>query len=98
MEKMNLLTYDELLSCLDLARVLTSELDSDMLFDVILKKLSEMIPATNWSLLLLDHDSGELHFKITVDLDIEKIRNIRLRLGDGIAGQVALNQEPVIIS
>ena len=97
MENTNLLSNEELLSCLDLARVLTSELDPDILFDVILKKLSGMIPATNWSLLLLDHDTGELHFKLTVDLDIEKIRNIRLKLGEGIAGQVALNQEPIII-
>ncbi len=97
MKNINLLSHDELVSSLDLARVLTSELDSDMLFDVILKKLSEMIPATNWSLLLLDHESGELYFKITVDLDPEKIKNIRLRPGEGIAGQVALNQEPIII-
>lgn len=94
----NNLTYEELLSCLDLARVLTSELDPDMLFDVILKKLSEMIPASNWSLLLVDQNTGDLYFKITVDLDIEKIKNIRLRPGDGIAGQVALNQEPMIIT
>ncbi len=98
MENINLLSHEELISCLDLARVLTAELDSDMLFDVILKKLSEMIPATNWSLLLLDHETGELHFKITVDLEVEKIKDIRLRLGEGIAGQVALNQEPIIIS
>ena len=95
---MNQLTKEELLSCLDLAKVLTSELESDMLFDVILKKLSGMIPASNWSLLLLDHDSGELYFKVTVDLEIEKIKNIRLKPGEGIAGQVALNQEPIIIS
>jgi diguanylate cyclase (GGDEF)-like protein len=98
MENMNRLTNEELLSCLDLARVLTSELESDMLFDVILKKLSGMIPASNWSLLLLDHESGELYFKLTVDLELESIKNIRLKLGEGIAGQVALNQEPIIIS
>jgi len=97
MENMNLLTHEELLSCLDLARVLSSELEPDMLFDVILKKLSEMIPATNWSLLLLDHDKGELYFKLTIDLEIEDIKNVRLKLGEGIAGQVALNQEPIII-
>lgn len=97
MENMNLLSHEELLSCLDLARVLTSELDPDILFDVILKKLSGMIPAANWSLLLVDHDSGELYFKLTVDLEIEKIKDIRLKIGEGIAGQVALSQEPIII-
>jgi len=98
MENMAQLTREELLSCLDLAKVLTSELDSEKLYGIIMKKLSEMIPATNWSLLLLNRETHELYFKITVDLKIEKMKNIRLKMGEGIAGQVALNRKPMVIS
>ena len=41
----------------ELGKVLTSRLDQNMLFGTILRKLSVMIPADIWSLLLLDRDT-----------------------------------------
>jgi len=93
----NLLTASELLSCMELGKALTSELHSEDLFSKILHKISELLPAENWSLLLLDEATGELHFEVSVDLDLEKVRDVRLRLGQGIAGKAALEQEPVVI-
>lgn len=98
MENAHLLSQQELLSCLDLAQTLASELDSGKLFDVILKKLSELIPAANWSLLLQDHDTRELRFAITVDLEMgDLLRDVRLKPGEGVAGQVAMQQKPMVI-
>ena len=93
----NSLTASELLSCMELGKALTSELHSEDLFSKILHKISELLPAENWSLLLLDEATGELHFEVSVDLDLEKVRDVRLRLGQGIAGKAALEQEPVVI-
>jgi len=91
------LTPSDLLSCLELSKSLTAELDSKRLFKIILHKVSALLPAENWSLLLLDETAGELRFEISVDLDPQILKNVRLSLGEGIAGQVALEQEPMIV-
>jgi diguanylate cyclase (GGDEF)-like protein len=97
MEGLRSLTQQELLSCVELGKALTAELDSKRLFGKILKKVSELLPAENWSLLLLDETAGELRFELSVDLVPHVVKDIRLRLGEGIAGQVALTQVPVVI-
>ena len=92
------LTYSDLLSCLELSKSLTAELDAQRLFRKILQKVSALLPAEIWSLLLLDEAAGELRFEISVDLDLERLKSFRLPLGEGIAGQAALKQEPVIVT
>jgi len=92
------LTHSDLLSCLELSKSLTAELDSKRLFKMILQKVSALLPAENWSLLLLDEAAGELRFEISVDLDPHILKNVRLSLGEGIAGQVALKQEAMIVT
>ncbi len=82
---------------MDLGKDITSELDPDRLIETIIRKISKLIPADNWSLLLSDPDTGELSFKISLDLDLEQFRNIRLKPGEGIAGRVALDQRPMMI-
>lgn len=91
------LTTRDLLSCMELGKALTSELHPDELFSKILHKISELLSAENWSLLLLDEATGELHFQVSVELDLEQVRQVRLRLGQGIAGKVALEQKPMVI-
>jgi diguanylate cyclase (GGDEF)-like protein len=91
------LSREELMSCLELGKALTSELDSEKLFTIILNKLSELIPAKNWSLLLLDHDTGELYFSICVGITIPHSGEIRLKAGEGVAGMVAASKETLII-
>lgn len=91
------LTPSELLSCMELGKALTSELDSERLFTRILQKVSELLPAENWSLLVLDEETGDLHFELTVGLDLEQVKDVRLRLGQGVAGKVALDQQPAVV-
>jgi diguanylate cyclase (GGDEF)-like protein len=91
------LSKRELRSCMELGKALTSELDQEKLFGIILKKLSDMIPADIWSLLLLDRETEELKFQLSVDLNMEEMKDIRIKLGEGIAGQVALTRQPMIV-
>jgi diguanylate cyclase (GGDEF)-like protein len=98
MEDHSSLTRHQLLSCLELGKALTAELDPSRLFDTILKKVSALLPAEQWSLLLLDEATGELHFELSVDLEPMVIKDLRLRLGEGIAGQVALQQQPMVVT
>jgi diguanylate cyclase (GGDEF)-like protein len=97
MEGFESLTQQQLLSCVELGKTLTAELDSKRLFGKILNKVSELLPAENWSLLLLDEATGELRFELSVDLVPDVVKKIRLRVGEGIAGQVALRQVPMVV-
>jgi diguanylate cyclase (GGDEF)-like protein len=92
-----MLTRRELLSCMELGKALASELDSERLFGQILQKVSELLPAENWSLLLLDEETGELRFELTVGLNLEQVKEVRLPPGEGIAGKVALTRNPMVI-
>ncbi len=91
------LTRSDLLSCLEISKALTSELESKRLFRTILQKVSELLAAELWSLLLLDEATGKLRFEISVDLDLEMLKDIHLSLGEGIAGHVALSQKHMIV-
>jgi diguanylate cyclase (GGDEF)-like protein len=92
------LTRHELLSCVELGKALTAVLDEARLFETILNKVSALLPAENWSLLLLDESTGELRFELSVDLEPDIIKDVRLRLGEGIAGRVALEQRPIVVT
>src|SRR5262252_10524535 len=98
MEDYSSLTRHQLLSCLELGKALAAELDADRLLDTILHKVSALLPAEHWSLLLLDEATGELRFELSVDLEPSVIHNLRLRPGEGIAGQVALQQQPMLVT
>jgi len=91
------LTRRELLSCMELGKALTSTLDAQQLLQVILEKVSELLPAENWSLLLVDEATDELHFQVSVDLDPDLVRSVRLAPGEGIAGQAVLRREPLVV-
>jgi len=97
MENDSLLTRQELLSCMELGKVLTAELYAERLYGKILQKISDVLPAENWSLLLIDEEKGELAFELSVGLDLKLVKDIRLRLGEGIAGQVALHRKPMVV-
>ena len=49
------------------------------------------------SLLLIDEEKNELFFEVALGEKGEKVKEIRLRMGEGIAGWVAKTGEPVII-
>jgi len=98
MEADRTLTRYQLLACLELGKALAAELDATRLLDTILHKVSALLPAEHWSLLLLDEATGELRFELSVDLEPSVIHNLRLRPGEGIAGQVALQQQPMMVT
>ena len=98
MDDHSALTRHQLLSCLELGKALAAELDADRLLDTILHKVSALLPAEHWSLLRLDEATGELRFELSADLDPSMIRDLRLRPGEGVAGQVALQQQPMMVA
>ncbi len=92
------LSLEDCLSCLEIGKALTSELEPKRFFTKMLQKVSELLPAENWSLLLLDEASAELRFEVCVNLSPDTVKNIRLKIGEGIAGQAVLRKCPMIVN
>lgn len=94
----NPLSREDCLSCLELGKALTSELEPKRFFRKMLQRVSELLPAKNWSLLLLDEKKEELRFEVCVNLDLDIVKDIRLKIGEGIAGQAVLQKTPMVVN
>lgn len=82
----------------EIGKTLTSTLDIKEILNIIMQKIGALLKPDNWSLMLIDEESGELYFEIVVGERAEKIKNMRLKTGEGIAGWVALHGEKLIIA
>jgi len=90
--------YDrQLLTCVEIGKAVTSSLNVDEILVTILKRLSELIKAKNWTLYLVDSRRQELRFEVVVGLDRDVIGDVRIKVGEGIAGLVALTGEPILV-
>src|SRR5579872_4626119 len=81
----------------DVAKALTSSLDLDSILQTIMEKMAEYFRPDTWSLLMVDEASNELYFAIAVGEAAEALKNVRLKVGEGIAGYVAKNGERLIV-
>ncbi len=84
-------------SVYEIGKLITSTLDSEKVLQLITEKVGEVLSAENWSLLLVDEEKQELYFGIVVGSCSDKIKKKRLKLGEGIAGWVAVNRQPILI-
>ncbi len=80
----------------EVAKALTSTVDLNEILEKIMKIIAELFKPRDWSLLMLDEDTEELFFAIAVGDVGNKVKDIRLKLGEGIAGWVAQKQESLI--
>lgn len=83
---------DQLRMLLSVASDLTSELDFDRLFPLIIGKISEAMAAERTSLYVIDWEKEELWTQVS-----EGIESLRLPLGDGISGRVAKTGETICV-
>ncbi len=81
----------------DVAQALTSSLDLDSILQTILEKMAEYFRPDTWSLLMVDEPKNELYFAIAVGTASEALKNVRLKVGEGIAGHVAKYGEKLIV-
>ncbi|MDI6855011.1 MAG: sensor domain-containing diguanylate cyclase [Deltaproteobacteria bacterium] len=91
-------TVERILACIEFSKALVSAYDMETLLKAVLERISILIPASNWSLLLRDQKTGDLYFAVTVGLDPERLKGIRLKMGEGIAGVVAQTGKPAFIA
>jgi diguanylate cyclase (GGDEF)-like protein len=61
-----------------------------------MEKMGEYFRPDTWSLLMIDEENDELYFAIAVGDAAESLKNVRLKVGEGIAGWVAKHGQQVI--
>jgi len=83
----------------EIGKTLTSSLTVNEVLEKILYKVAELFSPENWSLLLVDEEKGELSFEIVVGefKHTQKLKDIRLKVGEGVAGWVAKTGRPLFV-
>jgi len=81
----------------ELGKALTSSLQLDQVLRTIMEKIDEFLRPDTWSLLLLDESKQELYFELAVGKGSQALKDVRIKLGQGIAGWVAQHDEAVIV-
>ena len=81
----------------ELGKALTSSLQLDQVLRTIMQKVEEFLHPDTWSLLLMDEAKQELYFEIATGEASTALKDIRIKLGQGIAGWVAQTGEVVIV-
>jgi diguanylate cyclase (GGDEF)-like protein len=88
---------DDLLVFHRLARSLTSSLDLRTILRTILDHMERQIQADLWMLLMLDDERRELHYAIAAGGEETALRDLRVKVGEGVAGWVAQHGETLIV-
>ena len=70
----------------ELGKALTSSLQLDQVLRTIMEKIDEFLRPDNWSLLLLDEAKQELYFELAVGSASQALKDVRVKMGQGIAG------------
>jgi diguanylate cyclase (GGDEF)-like protein len=88
---------DMLRTCVEVGKLLTSTLNLQEILELIMLKVSQLIRAQNWSLLLKNEESGELTFEIVVGINKELVNGLHLLPGEGIVSHVVETGRAVFI-
>jgi diguanylate cyclase (GGDEF)-like protein len=81
----------------EINKMLTSQQEIDKILVVVMKKIREVTEAESWAITLLDASSGDLILHHAEGKTKKKIKQFRIRPGEGIAGWVAERGVPVVV-
>ncbi len=89
---------ERLSTFVNLASSINSTLDLNQLLTYLMTCATKVMKAKDSSLKLLDERTNELVFKVALGEKGDHMQEFRIRMGQGIAGQVALSGEPIVVS
>jgi diguanylate cyclase (GGDEF)-like protein len=81
----------------DVARALTSNLELEPLLRAIMSQMEDFFGPEQWSLLMMDEETSELYYALSVGVDDSQFRGVRIRNGEGIAGYVAASGQALVV-
>jgi len=90
-------SLDDLLVFHEMARSLASTYDSNEIVRIVLKYMDRLIDAELWALLVVDPRKRELYYVSPDGMENPKLADLRVKIGEGLAGWVALHGETLII-
>ena len=79
-------------------RILSSKLDDQEVIETVMELATKVVRAEASSILLLDAAANELYFDVALGSVKEQVKQIRLKVGEGVAGWVAEHREPLIVN
>ena len=88
---------EQLRTLTKLSAILNSTLDPKEVQKRAMEAATELMNAEVGSLLLVDEKSNELYFEVALGEKGAHVKEIRLKIGEGIAGWVAQQGEPLIV-
>jgi len=88
---------DDLLVFHELARSLISTLDLSAILRTVLSSMDRFIQADLWALLMVDPSQNELYYVAADGTEDSRLTDLRIKMGEGLAGWVAKTGETLII-
>ncbi len=82
---------------LEATKTINSTLEINELLTMVMDLAKQVVKAEAASLLLVDKPKNELVFDVALGEKGEKVKSIRLKIGEGIAGWVAQNAKPLLV-
>ncbi|MCK9375057.1 MAG: GAF domain-containing protein [Syntrophobacterales bacterium] len=89
-------TREDLRNLVRISSLVNSSLDTQEALDNALKGVEQMLDAEVSSIFEVDPAKGELFFRLARGAGAGRIKTLRLKIGEGIAGWVAQTEKPLI--
>jgi len=89
--------YEEINLLYDIGETLGAVFDTDTIYEIVLKKGTEVIRAQKAWIMILDKESESLYLAAAKGLSQEEMAKFTVRLGEGMSGKVAEEGRPLLI-
>src|SRR6476659_8314216 len=76
---------------------ITSILDLDELLNKIAELTNQIVPYEIFAIFLLDNEKEELYLRFAIGHPPDVVRDLRIKLGDGVTGTAALERTTVVV-
>jgi len=80
------------------AGAISSPVEHPRLLEMIVETAAGVIPSRSAALFLIDEEAEELIFQVALGPEAEQVKDLRVPLGHGIAGLVAVSGQPMAVS
>jgi diguanylate cyclase (GGDEF)-like protein len=81
----------------DVARALTQTLELEQILLIIMQKMTGFFSPERWSMLMVDEQAKYLYYPIAAGENSDSLKDLRIPMGEGLAGYVALTGTTLIV-